>query len=332
MEKISVRELALKARSKNEVYHLMTTESKRRSREANPCRSEHLPAEEEPLHPPLFHADPDRRETRKPPRPLTLLLQHFLNPQVKRIDVPFYPNLSLDKVLAEFRRPHAIYDYLPDEVNEFLVNRQFVLDVSLQPGANRPQICNTLDSEKLQAFVQARVKEREKKISESDKSSISILPEFKAAILASHQVSGKSPPTALTHRSRARPSRPPAQAGDEEAEAEVGARGGEAVADRLEAQAGAVRRARADLRAAAARTRAAERDRHRDAPVHPGAAAAVEGAHSGAERGGRQRLHAGGRGGVRGGRRGEEGRPEHLTGRRARRAAEEAALPHLRPL
>ena len=41
-----------------------------------------------------------------------------------------YPSLSLEKILEEFRPPHEIYDYLPDEVNEYLVNRQFVLDVS----------------------------------------------------------------------------------------------------------------------------------------------------------------------------------------------------------
>ncbi len=40
-----------------------------------------------------------------------------------------YPSLSLEKILEEFRPPHEIYNYLPDEVNEYLVNRQFVLDV-----------------------------------------------------------------------------------------------------------------------------------------------------------------------------------------------------------
>ncbi len=44
--------------------------------------------------------------------------------------MPYYPDLSLEKILEQFPKPHDIYDYLPDEINEFVVNRQFVLDVS----------------------------------------------------------------------------------------------------------------------------------------------------------------------------------------------------------
>jgi hypothetical protein len=49
--------------------------------------------------------------------------KHILNKDVKRVDVPHYPSLSLEKILEQFKKPHKIYEYLPDEVNEFVVNR-----------------------------------------------------------------------------------------------------------------------------------------------------------------------------------------------------------------
>ena len=58
-------------------------------------------------------------------------MKFFLNTEVKRIDVPYYPSLSLEKILNEFKPPHDIYDYLPDDIDEFNVNSQFVLDVRL---------------------------------------------------------------------------------------------------------------------------------------------------------------------------------------------------------
>ncbi len=119
--------------------------------------------------------------------------QHFTNPDVQRIDVPYYPTLSLEKILAEFRPPDAIYEYLPDDVDEFNVNRQFVLDVKLSRSLIfLLQVINTLGGEKLRNIVQLRVHERKIKILESSKNSIAILPKFKQAIAASHQVSGRS--------------------------------------------------------------------------------------------------------------------------------------------
>ncbi len=56
-------------------------------------------------------------------------MKSILNPDVKRINVPHYPGLTLEKILAEFPKQHEIYKYLPEDVNEFVVNRQFVLDV-----------------------------------------------------------------------------------------------------------------------------------------------------------------------------------------------------------
>ncbi len=50
---------------------------------------------------------------------------------------------------------------------------------------------NTLDTGRLQAFVQAAVADRKDKIYNSAKNSIQILPTFKDAIMGSNQVSGK---------------------------------------------------------------------------------------------------------------------------------------------
>jgi len=50
---------------------------------------------------------------------------------IHRIEVPHYQTLALDRILGEFGPPHAIYQYLPDEINEFVANRQFVLDVDI---------------------------------------------------------------------------------------------------------------------------------------------------------------------------------------------------------
>ena len=60
-------------------------------------------------------------------------MQYITNTDIKCVVVPMFPSLSLEKILTHFRRPHHIYEYLPDEVNEFVVNRQFVLDVSTWP-------------------------------------------------------------------------------------------------------------------------------------------------------------------------------------------------------
>jgi len=83
------------------------------------------------VHAHLLHGDPDRQEEGKELAKSSSVTQHILNNAVNRVDVPHFPSLSLDKILAQFKRPHPIYDFLPDEVNEFVVNRQFVLDVSL---------------------------------------------------------------------------------------------------------------------------------------------------------------------------------------------------------
>jgi hypothetical protein len=50
-------------------------------------------------------------------------LQHVLNVDVQRIDVPLFPGLSVEDILRQFKRPHDIYDYLPDEIDEFTCNR-----------------------------------------------------------------------------------------------------------------------------------------------------------------------------------------------------------------
>ncbi len=52
---------------------------------------------------------------------------------------------------------------------------------------------NTLDTDRLQAFVQGAIEERKNKIYNSAKNSIQILPAFKDAIMGSNQVSGKFP-------------------------------------------------------------------------------------------------------------------------------------------
>jgi len=45
---------------------------------------------------------------------------------------------------------------------------------------------NTLDSERIKSFVEAKVEERKNKIYDGDRSQISILPAFKAAIARSN--------------------------------------------------------------------------------------------------------------------------------------------------
>ena len=82
------------------------------------------------MHPYLLPADPHRRQTGKRSTLQPHSRQHILNKDVKRIDVPHFDSLSLGKIFAHFAPPNAIYDYLPDDINEFEVNRQFVLDVS----------------------------------------------------------------------------------------------------------------------------------------------------------------------------------------------------------
>ncbi len=155
------------------------------------------------------------------------LHKHILNPDVQRIDVPHYKGLSLADILAEFPRPHDIYQYLPDDINEFNVNRQFVLDVRpLWPSLF--QVINSRAPAKLKALVQKVVKERRDEIYNSDKSKIAILPAIKAAIERSQQVSSKDNFATHLNHSRERQSCPPPQADLEEAQEEERARGGEA--------------------------------------------------------------------------------------------------------
>ena len=105
--------------------------------------------------------------------------------------MPHFPALSLEKILDHFPPPHSIYEFLPDEVNEFVVNRQFVLDVGYQTLSHL-KVINTIDGDRLKAFVQKAIHDRKIKITTSAKNSIEILPVFKAAILKSNQVSGKT--------------------------------------------------------------------------------------------------------------------------------------------
>ena len=49
--------------------------------------------------------------------------KYITNADIKCVVVPQFPSLALEKVLSRFERPHPIYEYLPDEVNEFVVNR-----------------------------------------------------------------------------------------------------------------------------------------------------------------------------------------------------------------
>ena len=99
---------------------------------------------------------------------------------------------------------------------------------------------NTIDGQKLRTYVNKVIEERKKKIYESDKSKIKILPKFKEAIERSKQVSSKvALPFDLLY-SRERPSRPPPQAHLEEAEKEARDRRREAGVREEEVEAGAI--------------------------------------------------------------------------------------------
>ena len=83
------------------------------------------------MHSRLLHADLHGQEKGNGAWPALTSRKYITNADIKCVVVPQFPSLALEKVLSRFKRPHPIYEYLPDEVNEFVVNRQFVLDVRL---------------------------------------------------------------------------------------------------------------------------------------------------------------------------------------------------------
>ena len=109
MERISVQELALKARSKNEVYRLLSSDCKLSIASLTDLPRRDLPAAQEALHPPLLHADPHWRQKGKAAPGCHHCSKHILNKDVKRVDVPHYPNLTLDMILEQFKPPHRIW-------------------------------------------------------------------------------------------------------------------------------------------------------------------------------------------------------------------------------
>ena len=75
------------------------------------------------MHSRLLYADLHREEKGKEVWPALTYRKYITNADIKCVVVPQFPSLSLEKVLSRFERPHPIYEYLPDEVNEFVVNR-----------------------------------------------------------------------------------------------------------------------------------------------------------------------------------------------------------------
>ena len=61
-------------------------------------------------------------------KPLTA--QFIKMHEVKRIEVPLFPSLTIEKILEKFPAEHDAFKYLPDEVDDLSANRQFILDVN----------------------------------------------------------------------------------------------------------------------------------------------------------------------------------------------------------
>lgn len=42
---------------------------------------------------------------------------------VKRVEVPLFPNLTIEKIVEQFPPEHEAFKYLPDEVDDLSANR-----------------------------------------------------------------------------------------------------------------------------------------------------------------------------------------------------------------
>jgi len=101
---------------------------------------------------------------------------------VKHIEVPQFQGLSVGKVLAKYKPPHKIYEYLPDDLDDLCVNRSFVFNVS-QFNSSFSKVINTVDPGALKEFVSQIVSARKTKIYSSESNQISLIAPLKQAIM-----------------------------------------------------------------------------------------------------------------------------------------------------